>query len=462
MSKRILTLVLALMICLSPVSGIVHAANVTNIADIQSVGDTLALGSFMGKPIVWQVLEVDNIASKALLIPTELIGFWAFNAKNEVALWESSTIRIWLNSEFLDVTFTEVQKAAILETTLDNKAFAATGLAGGAGTATVDKVFLLSYDEADRYFASDGLRQAKYNATEAEYTALGQALEKKGVEEDWFNKLTSTEANNELSSYVGYTDWWWLRTTGTYADIGSARVACVNYDGSMERNNEIFEPLGGLRPAMWVSIAKAVDPKPPTTGIVSDWAKPDIDRAEDMGLIPDSLKGQDLTKSITRAEFAAVTVKVFETLSSSSALPAVTNPFTDTKDVEVLKAFNTGLMVGTSATEFTPDVLLTREQAATALTRVFKRSTMPGWSIATDGNYPLDYTMPALFADDAQISDWARGSVYFMAANGIIGGVGNNMFAPRAVTSEEQAMNYATATREQALLIALRMVENLG
>ena len=229
----------------------------------------------------------------------------------------------------------------------------------------------------------------------------------------------------------------------------------------MERNNEIFDSLGGLRPAMWVSIAQAVDPKPSTTGTVSDWAKPDIDRAEDMGLIPDSLKGQDLTKSITRAEFAAVTVKVFENLSSLSALPAVTNPFTDTKDVEVLKAFNTGLMVGTSATEFTPDVLLTREQAATALTRVFKRSTMPGWSVATDGNYPLDYTMPALFADDAQISDWARGSVYFMAANGIIGGVGNNMFAPRAVTSEEQAMNYATATREQALLIALRMVENL-
>jgi hypothetical protein len=35
------------------------------------------------------------------------------------------------------------------------------------------------------------------------------------------------------------------------------------------------------------------------------------------------------------------------------------------------------------------------------------------------------------------------------------------MFSPRAVTTAQQAIGYATATREQALIIALRMVENL-
>ena len=52
--------------------------------------------------------------------------------------------------------------------------------------------------------------------------------------------------------------------------------------------------------------------------------------------------------------------------------------------------------------------------------------------------------------------------MYFMAANGIIQGVGSNMFAPRAATSAQQAAGYATATREQALAIAVRMAENLG
>lgn len=48
-----------------------------------------------------------------------------------------------------------------------------------------------------------------------------------------------------------------------------------------------------------------------------------------------------------------------------------------------------------------------------------------------------------------------------MAANKIVEGDGGK-FMPRAVTTEEQATGYANATREQALAIAVRMVENLG
>ena len=87
---------------------------------------------------------------------------------------------------------------------------------------------------------------------------------------------------------------------------------------------------------------------------------------------------------------------------------------------------------------------------------------MPGWSMDTDSQYKLDYAMPAPFADDAQISSWAKDSVYFMAANKIINGMGNNRFVPRNTTSEQQAKGYANATREQALAIAMRMVKNLG
>lgn len=73
------------------------------------------------------------------------------------------------------------------------------------------------------------------------------------------------------------------------------------------------------------------------------------------------------------------------------------------------------------------------------LTRVFKRSTMPGWTIADDAKFPLNYTKPAAFADDAKISGWAKDSVYFMTQTGIIAGVGNNKFAPSNTTSAEEA-----------------------
>ena len=195
--------------------------------------------------------------------------------------------------------------------------------------------------------------------------------------------------------------------------------------------------------------------------IVSAWAKAEIAKADELGLIPKILDGVDLTDKITRAEFAAVAVKVYENLSGSAAIPAVINPFTDTKDVEILKAYNIGVVNGTSATTYSPDDLLNREQAAAMLTRVFKKTSILNWTLATDSQFALPYEKPALFADDEDISDWAKESVYFMVANGIINGVGNNKFAPKNVTTEEQAQGYANATREQALLIAVRMVENL-
>ena len=194
----------------------------------------------------------------------------------------------------------------------------------------------------------------------------------------------------------------------------------------------------------------------------SSWGTEELAKADELGLIPDRLRGQDLTKPITRAEFAAVSVKVYEALAGVPALPAVTNPFTDCDDIEVLKAYNVGISVGTSPTEFSPDQLLNREQAATMLTRVFKRVTMPGWTMATDSQFKLNYVQPPRFADDAYISDWAKDSVYFMAANGIINGLGDGKFGPRNITSDEEARGYANATREQALLIAVRMVTNLG
>ena len=193
--------------------------------------------------------------------------------------------------------------------------------------------------------------------------------------------------------------------------------------------------------------------------LTSEWALSEIGKAETLGLVPESLRGADLSKPITRKEFAAVSVKAYEALSGRAAIPAVVNPFTDTDDIEVLEAYNEGIAVGVAADKFDPDALLNREQAAAMLTRVFKRATIPTWSIEND--ITLDYIKPAPFADDSDISDWARDSVYFMAANGIIAGTGDNMFSPKAVTPEQQAQGYAQATREQALIIAVRMVENL-
>jgi len=193
----------------------------------------------------------------------------------------------------------------------------------------------------------------------------------------------------------------------------------------------------------------------------SAWAAAELKKALDWGLIPDILMGADMTKPITRAEFAAVCVKAYESLGNTKVEQVTENPFTDCNDPEVLKALKLGFTNGISPTIFSPDTLLNREQAATMLTRAFKKVTMEGWTLETDGQFKLNYTKPATFADDDQISSWAKDSVYFMAANNIINGVGGNKFAPKNTTPAEEAAKFANATREQALLMATRMVENL-
>ncbi len=173
-----------------------------------------------------------------------------------------------------------------------------------------------------------------------------------------------------------------------------------------------------------------------------------------------------MSKPITREEFAAVSVKTYEVLSGAAA-PAFkgTNTFRDTSDAEVLKAYNLGITQGVSNTAFEPNTLINREQAATMLTRVYKKFALSGWTPNTDASYDSQFksmfTRPTPFADDDKISDWAKDSVYFMNAKGLIMGIGNNMFAPKATTKSEEITGYAQATREQALLIAARMVKKM-
>ncbi|MCL1816599.1 MAG: S-layer homology domain-containing protein [Clostridiales bacterium] len=194
----------------------------------------------------------------------------------------------------------------------------------------------------------------------------------------------------------------------------------------------------------------------------SYWAKEELLKAYDMGLIPDSLSESDLSLPISRVELAAITVAIYESLTGTKTATAASNPFSDTSDINAQKAFNAGLMAGITVDKFNPDAFISREQAAFALTCVLMRTYISDWTFATANDYSLIFTMPAKFADDAQISEWAKPSVYFMAAHGIVNGTGNHCFSPRALTPDEITSNYAVATREQAIIISLRMLENLG
>ena len=202
----------------------------------------------------------------------------------------------------------------------------------------------------------------------------------------------------------------------------------------------------------------------PAWSKASSWATEEIKKAVDNGLYPEKFKGADLTKPITRAEFASVALKLYESFTGNTAAPAPVSTFTDTKDIDVLKSFALDIVLGVGNNKFAPDELISREQAATMLTRVYKKVNWEDWTLADDNTYTkhsLDNKGVLPFADDAKISDYAKPSVYFMAKYGIIKGSGNNIFAPKNTTSAEVATGYANATREQALAISNRTFETV-
>ena len=154
-------------------------------------------------------------------------------------------------------------------------------------------------------------------------------------------------------------------------------------------------------------------------------------RAIDAGLIPETFSSIDATKPITRLEFAAVAVKLYEAITGKKVEPVTDNPFTDTNDEYVLKAYALGITLGTSETTFTPNAEITREQMATMLTRALNKAGI---------NTEYDITNATRFADDSELSDWGRPSVYFMAKNEIIKGIGDNRFNGLGNAKVEEAI----------------------
>ena len=170
----------------------------------------------------------------------------------------------------------------------------------------------------------------------------------------------------------------------------------------------------------------------------SNWALVELNPAADAGLIPDVLYTKDFTQDITRLEFAALSVTLYEKLSGKTVSETKNIPFSDTDDINVSKAYNCGFTTGISETEFGVNEKLTREQASTMISRVYKKYKDENWKIAEDYSFELKSNVK--FADDASISEWAKNSVYFMNENEIIKGTGNNAFSPVLNMSREAAV----------------------
>ena len=163
----------------------------------------------------------------------------------------------------------------------------------------------------------------------------------------------------------------------------------------------------------------------PTPDLPSSWASDAVNAAINAGLVPDSLQGK-YTQATTRAEFCALAVALYQNATNSD-LP-ITTSFSDTTDENVLKMASLNVVNGVGDNKFAPDQKLTREQAATMLSR-----------LAAALGFPLP-GQTATFADSAALAAWSVDAVGQMQSTGIMTGVGDNTFSPQSDYTWEQSI----------------------
>ncbi len=144
---------------------------------------------------------------------------------------------------------------------------------------------------------------------------------------------------------------------------------------------------------------------------------------------------------------------LFEKTTGSAATPASPNPFTDTANPQILKAYQLEITKGISTTTFEPNTLINREQCAAMLYRAIR-------AIAPNGDYSVAGVKD--FPDQKQISSWAVEATKYMSKLGIILGDAGGNFMPKATTRPQQAAGYGMATREAAILMTVRAYDKIS
>lgn len=133
--------------------------------------------------------------------------------------------------------------------------------------------------------------------------------------------------------------------------------------------------------------------------------------------------------AITRAEFIKLITETFfadAKYDIEEAFPDVSAEDWFAKYVSI--AYKEGIITGNENGMFMPDEEISRQDMAVMIYRAAE-----GYKLFEDA---VDFEA---FADDAQISDYAKNAVYCLKSNNIVNGVGDNMFAPTDSTNRASA-----------------------
>ena len=176
-----------------------------------------------GKEVIeWLVLDIKD--GKALVISKYELDCKQYNTSYTSVTWETCSLRKWLNNNFTNTAFSVYEKEIIPTVTVS--ADKNPDWSTNPGNATADQIFLLSIDEASKYFTSAKARRCKPTLYAIENGAY--------VDKKYDNCCN-----------------WWLRSPSKFQD----RAALVVADGDFLKGGwRVDADLAGIRPAMWIQL----------------------------------------------------------------------------------------------------------------------------------------------------------------------------------------------------------------
>lgn len=195
---------------------------------------------FKYEPLKWRVLDsstgfvvcdsaIDSQAYNNYILYSDSENWGDSDKKHFASNWEYSSLRAWLNNEFYNTAFSEMQQDRIKELTRENKS---TEDSKYDSNPTSDKITLLSYDEASN--TSYGFSSANSDDTAR------------------YRKGTDYAKCQGLSLSYGGTSWWWLRSPHV-----SCGAAGVSGDGWVNgRLYSVDGTSGGVVPALNLTQSK--------------------------------------------------------------------------------------------------------------------------------------------------------------------------------------------------------------
>ena len=157
------------------------------------------------------------------MISEKALDCLSYNRYYKDVTWETCTLRVWLNDEFLNAAFSEKEQEKIPTVTVSADMNTSRYSNAVSGNSTRDRVFLLSIPETEKYFSSQIQRSCRPSA---------QAEE------------------NGCRVYDNGNCLWWLRTPGEKQHD----AAGVDDLGRIIDDWRVSSDAVAVRPAIWIDL----------------------------------------------------------------------------------------------------------------------------------------------------------------------------------------------------------------